>query len=38
VGDLDCDDVEAMGLAPVRATGRDRYRLDGDDDGVGCES
>jgi subtilisin-like proprotein convertase family protein len=37
VGDLDCDDVRAMGLAPVRVTGSDRYRLDGDNDGWGCE-
>jgi endonuclease YncB( thermonuclease family) len=36
-GDLDCPDVEAMGLAPVRVTGSDPYRLDGDGDGVGCE-
>jgi endonuclease YncB( thermonuclease family) len=37
-GDLDCPDVEAMGLAPVSVSGSDRYRLDGDGDGVGCES
>lgn len=37
VGDLDCADVEALGKAPVRVTGSDPYRLDGDDDGVGCE-
>lgn len=36
-GDLDCPDVEAMGLAPVTVTGSDRYRLDGDGDGSGCE-
>jgi micrococcal nuclease len=37
VGDLDCDDVEALGKAPVRVRGTDPYALDGDDDGVGCE-
>lgn len=37
VGDLDCPDVRAMGLAPVRVIGRDDYRLDGDHDGIGCE-
>jgi endonuclease YncB( thermonuclease family) len=36
-GDLDCPDVEALGLAPVRVTGSDRYRLDGNADGIGCE-
>jgi hypothetical protein len=36
-GDLDCRDIEAMGLAPVTVTGSDRYRLDGDGDGIGCE-
>jgi endonuclease YncB( thermonuclease family) len=36
-GDLDCADIAAMGLAPVTVTGADRYRLDGDNDGVGCE-
>jgi micrococcal nuclease len=36
-GDLDCAQIEAMGLAPVTVTGSDRYRLDGDGDGVGCE-
>jgi endonuclease YncB( thermonuclease family) len=36
-GDLDCADVEALGLAPVSVSGSDRYRLDGDGDGVGCE-
>jgi hypothetical protein len=30
-------DVEAMGKAPVRVTGSDRYRLDADGDGWGCE-
>ena len=37
VGDLDCADIRAMGLAPVRVLGSDPYRLDGDDDGYGCE-
>ncbi len=36
--DLDCDDVAAMGKAPVRVRGSDPYELDGDHDGVGCES
>jgi micrococcal nuclease len=35
--DLDCDDIRAMGLAPVRVVGSDPHRLDGDDDGWGCE-
>jgi endonuclease YncB( thermonuclease family) len=37
VGDLDCADVRALGKAPVQVTGADPYRLDGDDDGLGCE-
>ncbi len=37
VGDLDCDDVRALGKAPVRVSGSDPYRLDGDGDGFGCE-
>ncbi len=37
VGDLDCADVRALGQAPVRVTGSDPYRLDGDGDGWGCE-
>ena len=37
VGDLDCDDIRAMGVAPVRVLGSDPYRLDGDNDGLGCE-
>ena len=37
VGDLDCDDVRRMGKAPVRVSGSDPYRLDGDGDGWGCE-
>ena len=35
--DLDCADLRAMGLAPVRSTGSDPHGLDGDDDGIGCE-
>ena len=35
--DLDCADLRAMGLAPVRSIGRDPHGLDGDNDGVGCE-
>ena len=37
VADLDCADVRALGVAPVRVTGSDPYRLDADDDGLGCE-
>ena len=37
VGDLDCSDVRALGVAPVRVLGSDPYRLDGDNDGFGCE-
>ena len=37
VADLDCADVRALGVAPVRVTGSDPYRLDGDGDGFGCE-
>jgi endonuclease YncB( thermonuclease family) len=37
VGDLDCADVRALGKAPVRVSGSDPYRLDGDGDGWGCE-
>jgi micrococcal nuclease len=35
--DLDCKDVRAMGVAPVRVVGADPHRLDGDGDGWGCE-
>ena len=35
--DLDCKDIRAMGLAPVRVVGSDPHRLDGDHDGWGCE-
>jgi len=34
--DLDCGEIAAA-LKPIRVTGGDRYRLDGDGDGVGCE-
>ena len=37
VADLDCADIRAMGVAPVRVLGSDPYRLDGDNDGLGCE-
>jgi micrococcal nuclease len=35
--DLDCADIRAMGIAPVRVSGSDPHRLDGDGDGYGCE-
>jgi endonuclease YncB( thermonuclease family) len=35
--DLDCADIRAMGIAPVRVIGSDPHRLDGDGDGLGCE-
>jgi len=37
VGDLDCPDVRALGVAPVEVIGPDDYRLDRDKDGLGCE-
>jgi micrococcal nuclease len=37
VGDLDCPDVRALGMAPVSVIGPDSYRLDRDSDGIGCE-
>lgn len=37
VSDLDCDDIRALGKAPVKVIGADPYRLDGDNDGLGCE-
>ena len=37
VGDLDCADIRALGVAPVRVLSSDPYRLDGDNDGWGCE-
>ena len=36
--DLDCADVRALALVlPVRVVGSDPHRLDGDNDGYGCE-
>ncbi len=35
-GDLDCSDIPAA-KKPVRVSGSDPYRLDGDGDGLGCE-
>lgn len=35
--DLDCADIRALGIAPVRVIGSDPHRLDGDGDGFGCE-
>jgi endonuclease YncB( thermonuclease family) len=35
--DLDCADIRALGIAPVRVVGSDLHRLDGDGDGLGCE-
>jgi len=35
--DVDCADIRALGIAPVRVVGADPHRLDGDDDGYGCE-
>jgi endonuclease YncB( thermonuclease family) len=35
--DLDCADIRRLGLDPVRVTGSDPHRLDGDGDGFGCE-
>ena len=37
VGDLDCPDVRDLGKAPVDVIGPDDYRLDRDNDGLGCE-
>ena len=36
VADLNCGDIPAS-KKPVRVTGSDPYRLDGDGDGVACE-
>jgi hypothetical protein len=36
-GDLDCSDIPSS-EKPVQVTGGDPYRLDGDGDGVGCDS
>ncbi len=35
--DLDCADIRALGIAPVRVVGSDPHGLDGDGDGWGCE-
>jgi hypothetical protein len=35
--DLDCADIRALGIATVRVIGSDPHRLDGDNDGLGCE-
>ena len=35
--DVDCADIRALGIAPVRVIGVDVHRLDGDGDGWGCE-
>jgi micrococcal nuclease len=35
--DVDCADIRALGIAPVRVVGADPHRLDGDGDGWGCE-
>lgn len=37
VADMNCPAVRAMGAAPVAVIGPDKYRLDGDGDGFGCE-
>jgi endonuclease YncB( thermonuclease family) len=35
--DVDCADIRALDIAPVRVVGADPHRLDGDGDGWGCE-
>ena len=35
--DVDCADIRALGIAPVTVIGSDPHRLDGDNDGYGCE-
>jgi endonuclease YncB( thermonuclease family) len=35
--DLDCADIRALGIAPVRVVGADPHHLDGDGNGWGCE-
>jgi endonuclease YncB( thermonuclease family) len=37
VSDLDCADIDDS-KKPIRVAGHDPYRLDGDGDGLGCES
>jgi hypothetical protein len=36
-GDLDCPDIRAIGIAPVKIIGVDTHRLDQNKDGYGCE-
>jgi hypothetical protein len=36
VADLNCADIPTS-TKPVRVTGSDPYRLDGDGDGIACE-
>jgi endonuclease YncB( thermonuclease family) len=35
--DLDCTDIKRLGLAPIRVTGIDVHKFDGDGDRVGCD-
>lgn len=35
--DMDCADLRALGISPVRVIGSDPHRLDGDGDGYGCK-
>jgi hypothetical protein len=35
--DVDCADIRALRIAPVRVIGTDVHRLDRDGDGLGCE-
>jgi micrococcal nuclease len=35
--DLDCADIRAIDLAPIRSIGSDPHGLDGNGDGIGCE-
>lgn len=35
--DVDCADLRALGIGPVRVIGTDVHHLDGDGDGWGCE-
>jgi len=35
--DLDCTDLKALGLAPVKIVGTDIHRFDRDKDGYGCD-
>ena len=34
--DIDCSDLDALGIDTVRVTGSDPHRLDPDHDGIGC--